>query len=310
MKPVLSHITALEYWRAARTTERSYRSVASVKPLLEKSPGSKSIKTSDFGGLSRPLHVLVDSDRTRRSSKDVISHVRKGALPSGAVIDSKKGFYVCSPELCFVQMAHLLDLPQVIELGYEFCGTYDVSSGEIIQCDPLTSVKKLNSFALRAKGMAGRKKALRALRYVTEFSASPKETVLTMLLCLPYLLGGYGLTMPVLNYRIDMNKEARVIVGKNYCMCDLYWPDSKLAVEYDSDEFHTGPERIAQDSARRTALAAMDVSVITVTNKQLSSSGLFNKLAHVIAAHTGKYLQYRDPEFTRACLHLRKSLHL
>lgn len=207
-----------------------------------------------------------------------------------------------------MQVATSLDLSQLIELGYEFCGTYDASGEILISCKPLTCVKKLKDYATKAKGMHGRDKALRALRYVVDNSASPRETLLAMLLCLPNALGGYGIKLPILNHKIDMNKRSAKAARKNYLVCDLYWSDAKLAVEYDSDEFHVGAERISEDSTRRMALAAKKITVISVTNRQLNNGGELNAVAHSVASQTGKRLRYKDPEFTHAHLALRESL--
>ena len=206
-----------------------------------------------------------------------------------------------------MQMASVWSLPKLIELGYEFCGTYDVSNGQVRECLPLTSVDKLLAYAESAGLVYGRKKALRALRYVSNGSASPRETILAMSLCLPYALGGYGLPMPSLNHRVNLNARARRIAGRKYLVCDLYWPDAKLDVEYDG-ELHVEAERVSKDSMRRDALLSMGIKVVTITNWQLNDGGELNALAHVAAECLGKRLRYKDPGFTRAHLALRNEL--
>lgn len=308
MKPVITHTSALEYWRSVRIGDRTYKSVSSAKTLLNKPPHAGSFDKPGAWWLQAPLHVLINDKNLCRSSKNVVSHIWQGHLPRGAILDTRQGFCVCSPELTFLQMANTLDRVKLIELGFELCGTYDVLDGVIRSCAPLTNSKKLLSFASRANGMHGRKKTLRALQYVTESSASPRETILTMLLCLPYKLGGYGLDMPILNHRIDLDKKTGMPEKKAYYVCDLYWPKVKLAVEYDSDEFHTGVQRISQDSMRRTALANKGITVISVTNRQISSSNELKSVAHALASHLGKRLQYTEPRFSQACMGLRKAL--
>lgn len=142
------------------------------------------------------------------------------------------GFCVCSPEFTFVQAAAICELPKFIEIGYELCGTYDLSGGGYRECAPLTTVERLTAFAGAADGVHGVRKARRALRYVAERSASPRETVLTMLLCLPYGLGGYGIEMPLLNHRVDVVGDALKMTSKKYCVCDLFWPKANLVIEY------------------------------------------------------------------------------
>ena len=88
------------------------------------------------------------------------------------------------------------------------------------------------------------------------------ETKLAMLLTLPYKHGGYGLIAPEMNSQIIPAKTAKRSVGKKYYSCDLFWHDYDLAVEYDSDLFHTGTTRIANDSKRRNALTALALPLL------------------------------------------------
>lgn len=307
MDPVLSYLSALEYWRSVRIGSRSFRFVQDAGLLLVEAPKKDALAEPGPWWLTRPLHALVSSRSARRSSSEITCHVQSAPLPPGSILDSCNGFCVCSPELCFMQMASVWSLPKLIELGYELCGTYDVSNGQVRECLPLTSVDKLLAYAESAGLVYGRKKALRALRYVSNGSASPRETILAMSLCLPYALGGYGLPMPSLNHRVNLNARARRIAGRKYLVCDLYWPDAKLDVEYDG-ELHVEAERVSKDSMRRDALLSMGIKVVTITNWQLNDGGEMNALAHVAAECLGKRLRYKDPGFTRVHLALRNEL--
>ena len=102
------------------------------------------------------------------------------------------------------------------------------------------------------------------------------------------MLGGYGFSFPALNKRITLTKSARKHFSKDYYVCDMYWPDEKVAVEYDSDQHHTGSDRIASDSKRRNALATSGVRVISVTKQQLMNSSELESAARTIASHIHK----------------------
>ena len=307
MEPVLSHLSALEYWRSVRVGSRSFRAVEDPRRFLAAPPRKGELADPGPWWLTRPLHVLVGNETARRSSSEVVCHVESASLPVGAVLDTQNGFSVCSPELCFVQMANALGLEKLIELGFELCGTYDTWCDEVRECAPLTTVQRLRAFVDGLGPVHGRKKAARALRYVMDNSASPRETVLAMLLCLPYRLGGYGIEAPQLNYRIELGRRERRIAGRSYLVCDLYWPSVKLDVEYDGGD-HAEAERMAKDSMRRDALISLGVTVISVTKWQLEHSGELNGIAHVIAERLGKQLRYKDPEFTRAHMKLHREL--
>lgn len=307
MEPVLSYISALEYWRSVRIGQRSFRAVEDARPLLSEPPRKGTFAGPGPWWLSRPLHVLVSSDAARRTSCEAISHVEGTVLPPRSILDSQNGFSVCCPELCFVQMASLWSLPKVIQLGFELCGTYDASEGGLRECAPMTSVDKLAAYVNSLGAVKGKRQALKALRYIADGSASPRETILTMQLVLPYRMGGYGLEMPQLNYRVDLGKRERRIAGKNYLVCDLFWSKANLDVEYDGGD-HADPERMLKDSMRRDALVSMGITVITVTKWQLEDGGATNAIAHAVAECLGKRLRYVDPEFTRANQALRREL--
>lgn len=230
-----------------------------------------------------------------------------GPLPKGSVLDTQNGFCVCSPELCFLQMANDLSMVELIMLGFELCGTYDVSDGDVRECQPLTSVSKLSAFAEKMHGVNGRKNALVALKQVVDGSASPRETALCMCLCLPYRVGGYGFEKPKLNHRIDIPRTLRSHVHQSYFVGDLCWLEHRVDVEYDGS-LHMDEDRRASDEARRTALETMGFTVVAVTRKQFNSVVATHAVAETLALHLGRRLRFREPSFSQARLRLRTQL--
>lgn len=304
---VLSHISALEYWLSVRIGSRSFVKVPQAPALISKPPSAEPTEGLGPWWLARPLHVLVARGSLRRRGA-LVCHVWKGALPKGSVLDTQNGFCVCSPEVCFLQMASILSLVELIQLGFELCGTYDLSSDDVRECPSLTSVSKLTACIEKIPNVNGRKKALRALRYIAENSASPMETSLVMLQCLPYRFGGYGMEMPLLNFRIDVTGQARRFTSRSYFKADLYWPAFKLIAEYDSDKYHKEARRKASDSERRNALEAMGYTVVSITLDLVDNRASMARVANVLAKHTGRRLTYVEPEFTVACIKLRSVL--
>lgn len=306
MTLVLSHISALEYWRSTRTSGRVYKTISHARNLITSSPSLELDGSHDPFWLSRPLHVLVGVRSFRRSTHTIETHLWSSPLLKGDVLKANDELYVSSPEFCFLQMAAYMNLVELIELGFEFCGTYGKSDNTLENCTPLTTSRKLSSFLEKASKHRGSKQALRAVRHVIDGSASPMETVLTMLFCLPYRLGGYGLPKPLINRRIDMTAETSL--SRSYYVCDLYWPESRLAVEYDSDSFHSGTEKLTRDSIRRGDLASAGVTVITVTRQQLMSSLDLHQLAQTVARHIGHRFRYEESRFLDERGHLRQAL--
>lgn len=311
MKPIVSHQSALEYWRMTRCEPRNYKALSHTKRVSTKAPVASELKREAFalfGALSLPLHILVSAYDARRSQNKIVCHLVNIDLPKGAILDTGLGFYVCSPEFCFVLMASCLDLPKLIELGFELCGTYDISRGSYKECEPLTTAAKLRAFVDKCANLHGIKKARQAISYVANNSASPMETISVILLCLPYRMGGYGIELPQLNYPITLDRKAMHIAGKRTCRCDLYWQKKKLAVEYEGVEYHEGEYNMIKDSSRRSALTSMGIKVVSVTKRDINYEDSLNGIAHLIAKHLGKKLKYQDPEFTQKYRELQKSL--
>jgi very-short-patch-repair endonuclease len=328
MNTVISHRTALDFWRessASQTATAQDRQNPSSrlqnptprqrKLVLPKSaPTEIELRIVSELFAQKPLHVLVGDTKARWARSDVCFHLCGATLPASSLVEASENFWVSSPEFCFLQLARISPLPELIMLGYELCGLYRLSEDQnnlekgFTTAQPLTDTVKLAKFLAGSAGINGRKNALRALRYITDNSASPRETALTMLLCLPYQLGGFGFELPKLNERIDMGKKQRLVASKSHYFCDLYWAKPKLAVEYDSDQFHTQAQQIASDAKRRNALSAQGITVLTVTKQQINSAAELNKVATLISKHLRKRIQYVDPDFTRAHWVLRKAL--
>lgn len=320
MELYISHGSALEYWRQPALR----RQFEALKPTRKKPPLELPVRadyrTSGPQGLSLPLTVLVGSNKAERKSKTMRTHVHGSALPEGSFLQFGSGLAVSSPELCFFQMALELPLVKLIELGFEFCGSYTIAEADATEPEEkpvseqpydlpqLTNKQALKAYVERMQGVRGYKKAARALQYIADGSASPMETTLFLLLTLPYQLGGYGLPLPVLNYQVTPSQAARSSVHKNFYRCDLFWETAKLNVEYDSDVFHSGKPAIALDAKRRLDLATLGVETITVTSEQLHSVAELDLLAQHLASRLNKRLRYKEPQFSQQRRELRDCL--
>ena len=295
------------------------------------------LHAENFWGLTMPLHVLVGNSNARKATRNLHCHISSGEFPDGSFVRLGSGLVVSSPELCFLQMASELPLVDLIALGYELCGGYrlveDREEGKGYRAGspmdsagippgieagkqemgfrkdlPVTSVGSLVSYASKATGLKGYKNTLKALRFIADGSNSPMETILAILFVLPYRLGGYGFPKPLLNHRIEVPISARKAAGKSKYYCDMYWPIGKVAVEYDSDAYHTGPDRIAQDAIRRNILSGMGITVVTVSRRQVMETPKMYGVAVLLSKLLGKRLQYPAKEFTYRHAKLREQL--
>lgn len=225
----------------------------------------------DFG--SGVLHVLVGDATSRSKTAGVKFHVRSTELPLGAFRKLDTGIYLVSPEFCFYEMACNLPLPKLVEFGYLLCGTYTLNPTAEVKNGrkPLTTKRRLESFALRMSDTRGRATALKALSLVLEGSASPREAKLAILLTFPVRLGGYHLEPPILNYHIDFTKIEQELFGKPYVELDLYWPERHCGVEYDGSENHSRADDVSNDRKKSSELNYRGITVVRVDKQQLST---------------------------------------
>lgn len=236
------------------------------------------------------IHATVAHARLRRAGGGIETSVRKGPFHPRSFMQIDDGLYVSTPEMAFCEMASALSLERLIALGFELCGTYRrASTFGLARYDatPLTSPGALASFIEKSPQFKGVKKARRALPCILAGSASPRESELVMLLCLPYSLGGYGLPHPTMNAEMPLPKNVAA-TGRSSLRCDLYWPAARLDVEYDSAEFHSAERLLANDSMRRIALESMDVTSVNLTAEHLRRASLFDEAAQGIARILGK----------------------
>jgi len=217
-------------------------------------------------------------------------------------------------------MASEYPLAKLIALGLELCGSYSLagyanaalkkkeSEQTMYNLSKLTNTKKLKVFVARMTGWPGYSQATKALQYIADNSASPMETILFLLLTLPYRHGGYGLPIPELNGCIYPEKGVKRFSGRRFYRGDLLWRKAGIVAEYNSDLEHASPERIARDAIRRSDLLLCGILEVTVTKKQIKNEELFEKIARQIAARTGKELRYKEPGFSEARCELRSVL--
>ena len=96
---------------------------------------------------------------------------------------------------------------------------------DFIVCIP-EEVEDVDAFLDSVGKVNGKAKAKRALKYVIDGSLSPMETMVYMLLCLPVMLGGYGLPKPEMNSIIELDeeksKEYNKIIVKKAILIDKY----------------------------------------------------------------------------------------
>ena len=254
--------------------------------------------------LTTPLHIMVPSLEKRRNSQLKVCHVWSGALPRSSFVKIGKDLYASSPAFCFLQLASRLPLLDLIQLGNEFCGAYmpyEFDDSGIVRCPPLTDKASIGNLLNRLPDRRGIKAAMRALKYIVDNSASPKETGLEMLLCLPPSLGGYGIPVPEMNSCVDMAHAVQFPWDSDLCLGDLTWPEKRLVVDYNGEESHKGIERKERDDLRRNRLLSAGFKVIDAFKQHLSDPTWTDVLVGQVMRGLGRHVDRRQRTDRWAC---------
>jgi len=254
--------------------------------------------------------LVVPDDHHRCTPGLFDYHVARPDLPPRAFIRCDDGTWIASPEYCFVRMASVLDLPNLVKLGIMLCGSfvYDQDGNLEDRVVSATTAKSLRDFVGKMQGTKNVKKARRALRWVLVGSASPSESDTVILLCFPRMLGGYALIVPELNGHVRLNRKAESMLGYPDCYIDFLWRKQRQALEYSSKQHHHRYQDTVRDEIRRAALENMGYTVTFLTTEQLYNAVSFDAVVRSVARNLGKRIRTASTEELIARNNLRKSI--
>ena len=274
MNLYVSHQSALAFWLSRRA--RRGKAIGKRAALPSLTPTRDNIDLpwlEEWGFDTDPLHVDVGEKRQIQKRDGLVAHLASGPVNAGAYEQVQADVWVASPELCFCQIAGGVSLVEAVKTGYELCAGYRKDEDDIRGFEgrePVTNAQRLQAFAQRFGGN-GAKAARAAAQYVRGAAASPMETAAAMLLTLPRRYGGYGLPACKMNHPIKTADQGTSRRDAQPLYADMAWPEQRVIVEYDSDFFHSGSERLRADAARRNALLGTGWKVSTLTKRQLYS---------------------------------------
>lgn len=214
-------------------------------------------------------------------------------LPPNAII-LRNGKMVASPELMFLECASKLSIHRLILLGLQLCSHEPGKPYKSI-----TTKERLEAFLANTSGHRGQRKALRAVKYVKNGSASIMESMMYMILTLPHALGGYGLDGADFNYKVDIKEEAKRSIGKNRCYLDLYYKQARLGIEYDSYAHHRSPLEQGNDNMRSAAIARQGIEIMKMNTIQLYNKESCRLFAKNLAARLKRRIYIRTKEFDK-----------
>ena len=342
---VLSHESALEYYRLAASVDSgTYRELGEIadrwprRDRLDSSGCSALACLGALGSLERPLHLLLP-DKNRVRSPEVAFHRWSARLPSDPFWRVSDDVWVSSPSFTLLQLcsnvfrrdrrtgtsAETMDdrrrlnrspysqLAGTIRLtlvAMELMGTYrlaPIRGNTSFGTETLLSANGLHGFVDAHEGHQGIQMLRRVTSHAMPNSYSPMETALALGLTLQRRYGGFQLPQPHLNELLELTGTGGRTVSYRP---DLYWPERRLVVEYDSDLFHSADakrSKLAEDDERSNALTATGRHVMHVTKEQMLDFRKYQVLASQVTRALGRKPAATDRE---ACRQQSKLHHL
>lgn len=184
-------------------------------------------------------------------------------------------------------------------LACEFAGSYRLgtASGDTrYHARPLMSKTSLNNVISSLRGTTNKVRATKVSQLFLEASASPAETSLALMLTMPVAFGGMGLPFPELNAIVDVSAHRGQLADRDKVTPDLLWRDERVAVEYDSAEFHEslGGRQLERDARRANTLTACGYRVLRITPDTIRSVADVELLARQLAHLLGVVLERPD----------------
>ena len=318
MKLIISHRSAMLFWKRFRGSTASLPKVDNPSPMEHPVVLSSTLKTElcllGFAvDVSNPLDLLFSTSGVRSRSRLYISHRGPSHLPDGSLLQLSEHVAIVSPALCFAQASRAKPYGQLLMDGCEMCGTYRLlgDDGRPLakpgKREPLTSAKEMQATAT-ALGLGREAKASRAARFVFDNAASPMEARLALLLSLPQTAGGFGLPRPELNAPIYLGRAAYRVYPCSPCRMDLFWRSVNLDIEYDGGD-HNEDTRV-RDAARIVALRMEKMDVLVLRKQQVYDVRSMAAIARMIAGKLGHVLRISTRDFELRHQRLRREIGL
>ena len=238
---------------------------SSLHALMRREANLRSLKCG-----TAPIHVLVDGRNKSHGSDWLSCHVWPHAVPPGSFVSPVRDVYASGPGFCLLQLAPTLSRIELIRLCYELFSTYRLDPSDkrgFKERRPLATKDEVLDYLDGVNDLPQARKVAEALVWAAEGSASPRETVTSMLLSLPTEMGGREVGYLCLNWEVPMGGGE---TGSRRFI-DLCWPDHCFGLEYDSDLEHSGPSDIAHDSIREKEIELRGIRVVRVTNAELKT---------------------------------------
>ncbi|MDO5329169.1 MAG: hypothetical protein Q4E88_03615 [Coriobacteriia bacterium] len=319
-KVILSHYSALVMIRYARILGAKLIKCEDEEILHNaRCPNVDEVKLlSQFvnkqTGKSYKLDVLLDRVNKKARNSLINCHSCKYRLSAenfyNIVSDDEvlnttlfNSIVIVSPELAIFQLSRIVPVWRLLQWTIELMGNYAIDINcqfGFTKCKPLiTNLKNMKNLTISLSNskLSNNSNLILCIDYAASGSVSPAETNLYILLCGPRKLGFFQIRKLIFNIEIELSDEAIKISGQNSVTPDLLYLNKKVAIEYDSDAFHTNNYQDQKDKRRIMALTHDGWKVFVVTAFQINNYNSFCQLALDILKACGQDKRIRSKKF-------------
>lgn len=292
MKMLLHPLSAAGFWLTLPAPPSSLETAA-MQDLSQAFPTERTAAylAERYPFLPQPYHLLRPAGR-----RNAAEHFRFYSVPvtwqDASFHQVAPGIFAPSPEATLAGLAKHLSFHELVFIGSAFCGNFRIAPLSPFGIEyrlPLTSVEDIRSYLGDHPSVGGSKKLTRALPYFAERAESPPEILMALALALPSKYGGSGLSRLFSNWTYLPSAKAQTIAGRKMLRPDtLASANGKLvAVEYDSDAAHLSAQQAKDDEAKRLALEADGIKVISIRPGHLKDPAYMELVAMEIYSHLG-----------------------
>lgn len=245
------------------------------------------------------VDLLIRDVNSAFAKEHVSLHICNSKTSSSMLlpIDAGQKGFVTSPEFTYMQIASKLDLIGTILAGSALCSDYFLNQnghGGVSQRQngPLTNRAAIAKFLATQERKRGIIPAKRALQHIVEKARSPREASLSLLLCLPYNLGGFNLGTVELNKPIELEnrygEKITRIPDLTIQLKDKRQKRAMVLLDYDPAATHSGGQKIMRDLDRENELVTgVQCPHFSVSGEMLKSFESVQGLVRQIRASTG-----------------------
>lgn len=288
---ILSHTSALNAIRQYRINKNE---ITIVDRILHNK------QNESYG----KFEIIVQNQNLKYKNSLFTHHVWKHPLSKDSMIHLKDNIYCVCPELLLLQLTNILSFTNLYLLTLELCGYYSINPETSIFESvgvPISSICKIQKYIeflkTQKSPIKGINKLSQILSFCTDNSASPMESRLYIKLCGPRNKGLYGCKNLEMNKGYKLSKKASIIAGQSIIYPDISSKSHKIAIEYDSAQFHENTQQGQKDKRRRDALTHDGWKVYTIVPSQINNVSTFHVVAMQILKDLGQNTRIRNKNF-------------